>query len=620
MAQGMFIPDMVEEDHGGIAAKHPNRFSLPLLIAPTHKEKADALNTLRHSLITVACNDVPDDHFEFDSSFVGPYARYAFSKLSRTVFRHPGCPLGIWGHADPEGELDYNKWLSERRAEAVYAVLIRDTDAWERLFSSAAARGKAVGDVWGDKAIEIMLETVGYSYDEAANEKLADAIKRYREISLGEQNPSGKHDAPMRKRLYMEYMQTICKTEHGLPYALSKKDFLGEGAEHGPFQGCSEFNPQIILAKEEADHYKKTGEAGKKKRHEANRDTRRVMIFLFAPGTTLDPDPKKWPCPRAKDGIQRCKDHLWSDQKDRLNKQYPLRRRRFGKQVRNETERMSRPEMTFGCRFYHGLAQRSPCERDLQMYAIQLLVDAPTDAPNNTDPNRFRPAANVRFVVVLGESAQAAVVRGRTTENGMIGIPYLSPLSSAKLKLDIAGIALGGISLDDPPPPPKGDGNGESSSPAASNGASESGNGAGNGAGSASSPSTPVGDRKGSTHADTDRFDDEDTFIVYDLRPDGLFRIKPRPEPELRPPPEFGELPPEWKEPDADVPPVSAEERDTGARQRLFNLGYGHGLSETWTDAQLAQFVRKFQKDQKLPETGALDPDTINRLHTEHGG
>jgi hypothetical protein len=75
------------------------------------------------------------------------------------------------------------------------------------------------------------------------------------------------------------------------------------------------------------------------------------MIFLFAPGTKLDPDPKKWPCPRAKDGIQRCKDHLWSDKDARFNTQYPLRRRRFGKQVRGETERMSRPEMTFGCRF-----------------------------------------------------------------------------------------------------------------------------------------------------------------------------------------------------------------------------------------------------------------------------
>ena len=622
MAQGMFIPDMVEEDDGGIAAKHPNRFSLPLLVAPTHPDKSDAFNTLRHSLVTVACKDVPDDHFEFDSSFVGPFARYAFKDLSRTVFRHPGCPLAIWGHADPEGEIDYNKWLSERRAEAVYAVLVRDTDAWERLFSSSAARGKAVGDVWGDNAIKVMLETVGFEYDEAANEKLADAIKRYREQSLGEQTPSGKHDAPMRKRLFMEYMQTICKTEHGLPYALSKNEFLGEGGEHGPFQGCSEFNPQILLAKQEADYYKKTGEQGKEKRHEANRDTRRVMIFLFAPGTKLDPDPKKWPCPRAKEGVQRCKDHLWSDQKDRLNKQYPLRRRRFGKQVRNETDRMSRPEMTFGCRFYHGLAQRSPCERDLQMYAIQLLVDAPTDAKNKDDPNRFRPAGNVRFVVVLGESAEAAVVRGRTTENGMIGIPYLSPLASAKLKLDIAGIALGGMSIEDPPPAPRGDGG--SASPVASNGNSHSGNGTGNGtepgAAGASAPPAADGDPKDSTHADTDRYDDEDTFITYDLRPDGLFRIKARPEPELRPPPEPGELPPEWKEPDADVPPVSAEERDTGARQRLFNLGYGNGLSETWTDAQLERFVSRFQKDEKITVTGKLDDDTIERLHAVHGG
>jgi|KBSSwiStaDraftv2_1062776.scaffolds.fasta_scaffold73355_3 hypothetical protein len=604
MADGLFIPDMVEEGKGGIAAEHPNRFSLPLLIAPTHKDKSDALNTLRHTLVTVACKDVPDDHFEFDSSFVGPGGAAAFKDLSRTVFRHPDCPLAIWGHADPEGEPDYNKWLSERRAEAVYAVLIRDVERWERLYSS---RGGAAGDVWGDKAVRTMLETLDFRYDEGANEKLADAIKRYQE-SLGDAKPSGRNDAALRKTLFMQYMQAICRTQHDQPYALSKKDFLGEGSDHGPFQGCSEFNPQIVLSKAEADYYKKNGEAGKKQRHAANRDTRRVMIFLFAPGTKLDPDPKKWPCPRAKDGIQRCKDHLWSDKDARFNTQYPLRRRRFGKQVRGETERMSRPEMTFGCRFYHGIAQRSPCERDLQMYAVQLLVDAPTDARNKDDPNRFRPAANVRFVVVLGESGKAAVVRSRTTENGMIGIPYLSPLSTAKLKLDIAGMALGGIPLDDPP--------------VQSNGASGTPGGAPpNGNGSAPASTANVGDGKEPTHADTDRFDDEDTFIEYVLRPDQLFRIKARPEPELKPEPDPPIVPPpSWLEPDADVPPVSAEERNTGARQRLFNLGYGNGLSEVWTDAQLEQFVRRFQKDEKLTVTGKLDDETIERLHAIHGG
>jgi hypothetical protein len=101
-----------------------------------------------------------------------------------------------------------------------------------------------------------------------------------------------------------------------------------------------------------------------------------------------------------------------------------------------------------------------------------------------------------------------------------------------------------------------------------------------------------VGDGKEPTHADTDRFDDEDTFIEYVLRPDQLFRIKARPEPELKPEPDPPIVPPpSWLEPDADVPPVSAEERNTGARQRLFNLGYGNGLSAS-LDRRSAGAVR----------------------------
>jgi len=599
----MFIPDMVEEDEGGIMASHPNRFTLPLLVAPSHPDKPDAINTVRHSIMAVACVKLPDEDFEFDSSFVLTGSGRGFRQLMGAISRHENCPISLFGHADPEGRAGYNKWLSERRAEAVYAVLIRDVDTWERLYSSQPARGEAVGDVWGDKTVKYALTALGYDYNEEAGEKLKDAIMRF-QSAQGDPKPSGRNDATLRKAVFFQYMQLICRTKDGLPYALSKKDFLGEGGEHGPFQGCSEFNLQVILAGEEAKAYEKRGKTGKDNRHGANADNRRVVAFLFERGTRIEPT--KWPCPRAKDRaryLQGCIDHLWSDQKSRLTKQYPLRRRRFGKQVRGETDRMSRPEMTFGCRFYHGIAQRSPCERDMQMYAIQLLVDAPTDARNKGDPNRFRPAANVRFVAVLGDSAQAAVVRGRTTENGMIGIPFLSPLSSIRLRVDVAGIALGGIPMEDPPVAAASDTDGKGAA---------SPNGSGNGA-QAASPQT--GDDAPPKHADTDRYDDEDTFIEHMLRPDRLFRIKPRPEPAA---PE--EPPPEWREPDADVPPVSNEERTTGGRQRLFNLGYGTGLGEVWTEAQLARFVSRFQKDEGIPETGVLDDPTIDRLRQVHGG
>jgi hypothetical protein len=610
MADAIFIPDIVIEDEGGIGGKHPNRFVLPLLTAPTHPDKPKAFNTLRHSLTTVACKDVPDAHFEFDSSFVLPEAAKAFVTLGKIVFSHDGCPLAIWGHADPEGNTVYNKWLSERRAEAVYALLIRDTAIWERLYSHTDG---APGDVWGDKAVRKALSALGFDYDEAAKETLKDAIKRF-QTKNGDAKPSGTNDAKLRKDVFFQYMQLICRNKDGLPYALSKRDFLGQGeGKHGAFQGCSEFNPQMILAKAEADHYKKLPQKeGKEQRHAANRDNRRVMIFLFAKGTKLDPDPKKWPCPRAKDGIQRCVDHLWSDvdhkiespnPNDRINKQYPYRRRRFGKQVRDEIERLSHPEMTFGCRFYHALALRSPCERDLQMYALRVLTDGPTE-PGTPRDRRLIPIPNARFAAKLGTAAQSAVVRGITTQTGMISIPYLGPQVHMELRLDVAGLVSGASGVPLSPDVLDVD--------------------------VAVLPTPPDGQ---SGSADSDQYAGEEAFRRLTLGPDTLRRIlkgKDKPlQPDQPPPPPAPPEPrpagmPEGQsslEPDADEEPVTEKERDLGVRQRLYNLGYGSAPVEKWTPDELKENVRQFQRDHAPPleVTGTINEGTLYVLCLEYG-
>ncbi|MFL5457318.1 MAG: peptidoglycan-binding domain-containing protein, partial [Myxococcales bacterium] len=328
-----------------------------------------------------------------------------------------------------------------------------------------------------------------------------------------------------------------------------------------------------------------------------------VMIFLFAQGTKLHPDLKKWPCPRAKEGIKRCQDHLWSDSKDRLDKQYPYRRRRFGKQVRDETDRMSHPEMTFGCRFYHAIALRSPCERDLQMFALRVLTDATTTS--DTPPaERLVPVANARFAARIGVSDQSAIVRGVTTDRGMIGVPYLGPQTKMELRLDVAALVAGqsgvpqsaevvDLDVDILPTPPEG----------------ESGT------------------------ADSDQFEGENAFRRLTLGPDRLARIFTKVQqptrPEDPPPPEPPPEPrpagmPETQsslEPDADEPPVTPEEQDLGVRQRLYNLGFGSGPVEQWKGAELARYVRQFQRDHKPPlePTGVVDPDTLRVLYLEHG-
>lgn len=160
MGEGIFIPDMVEEDDAGIAAEHPPRLTLPVLAAPFPDSQKTNFNAIRRSLVTVACKDVPGAHYAFDSSLLAPQSKDAFTKLKGIIDRHPGSPASIFGHADPEGDVVYNKFLSERRAEAVFGMLIRDVPTWERLFSD---HSHTAGDVWGDDSVELMLGALAFT-------------------------------------------------------------------------------------------------------------------------------------------------------------------------------------------------------------------------------------------------------------------------------------------------------------------------------------------------------------------------------------------------------------------------------------------------------------------------
>jgi hypothetical protein len=75
---------------------------------------------------------------------------------------------------------------------------------------------------------------------------------------------------------------------------------------------------------------------------------RRVIIFFFFPkGTTVESG--SWPCPKAKESLEKCKAAFWSDGEDRRKNRAALRRY---KDTRD----------TMACRFYDRFARRSPCE------------------------------------------------------------------------------------------------------------------------------------------------------------------------------------------------------------------------------------------------------------------
>jgi len=299
----------------GSVGSHPARAAQPFLVAPTPADTPAHFNTLGLDLISVACLSLHDVLFEFDASFLTPAVRDLISRLPGLRRAHRGKstgalpPISVFGHADPVGSDDYNKTLSGRRARAVYGLLTRDTGIWQDLYAHSIPPN---GDNWREKNVMAkMRDTVG-----------ADA--------------AGKSDHDV----FGLYMAKIC------PFHLEKSDFLGRGTASGKadYQGCSDFNPLVLLAK--PDEAKMT----KPRRNAENQPNRRVVIYLFRPDIPIDAS--SFPCPRAEEGAAGCKARFFANA-DQRRKPGNLRRT------------FAESADTFGCRFYDRIAHDSPCERVL---------------------------------------------------------------------------------------------------------------------------------------------------------------------------------------------------------------------------------------------------------------
>jgi hypothetical protein len=300
----------------GSVASHPARNTQPFLVAPTPADTPTPLNTLALDLVAVACLSLHDVLFEFDASFVTPSVRELISRLPglRRAHRRKSTgalpPISVFGHADPVGSDDYNKSLSGRRARAVYALLTRNVGMWEDLYAHPIPPN---GDNWRDKKVmQKMRDTVGPAAD-------------------------GKSD----REVFGLYMAAIC------PFQLEKSDFLGGGTASGKadYQGCSDFNPLVLLAKPEE------AKMTKLQRNAENQPNRRVVIYLFRPDYPPI-DASSWPCPRAEEGAAGCHVRFFAD---------AARRRTQGDTRRTFAESTD----TFACRFYDRIAHDSPCERIL---------------------------------------------------------------------------------------------------------------------------------------------------------------------------------------------------------------------------------------------------------------
>jgi hypothetical protein len=334
---------------GGVAADHDATVERPVAcVGPGD------VNTIRVPLAPIACWRLADPAFGFDSSFVSTAFSGEIGQLAELVGADDkkGCPAAIFAHADPVGNDDVNKTISDRRAIAIYALLTRQPKMWEDLYARPID-----GDTWGTKSIQTMLsglvDSGGDAYysggvDGQYGQGTTDAVRAFqRDNGLA---VDGKAGPNTRAKLFAKYMDLVCTpVEPGpdgsppTPFQMQPSDFLGGGADGGKMtmQGCSRFNPVKLLP----NRVMKGKDQDARNAEDA--PNRRVLLFLFRKGTNVAPS--AWPCPRVKESAAACKAQFWPDGDQR---------RQNGDTLRRYTDTHD----TMACRFYDQFARRSPCE------------------------------------------------------------------------------------------------------------------------------------------------------------------------------------------------------------------------------------------------------------------
>lgn len=308
-------------------------------------------------MLPVGCWKLAELCFDFDQSFVRRTAGDAFRQLAALRKAHPGAPLALFGHADPVGDDDYNKKLSEERAKAIYAVLARKPEIW--------------GEIYDVRALQTKLDELGH-----------------------DPGPVDGIEGPRTQAAIRSYMDELCGE-----LTLEDSDFLGNGTF--AFQGCSEFNPLRMMSSSMKERFEKDGL--KRERDLENRPNRRTVGYLFSAGTRIEE--ATWPCPSAADGVAACKEQFWPDADQRRTFQdrgrefdalgppstspSPPRGTgesesagffTFGYEEADEADEEGGGDAyevtndTFACCFYEGLARVAPCERPSAPLLLELLL------------------------------------------------------------------------------------------------------------------------------------------------------------------------------------------------------------------------------------------------------
>jgi hypothetical protein len=253
----------------------------------------------------------------------------------------------------------------------------------------------------------------------------------------------GQAGRDTRKALFARYMDWLCTPAERTPSVdgaqplMQPSDFLGgAGARLGDLpkmslQSCGEFNPVMLLTSAEMSAAEGTGAST---RNDDDAPNRRVLMFFFPKGTTVDPG--VWPCPKVNESHGACRLAFWPGGD---------KRRRNGAEQREY--RVTRD--TMACRFYDRFARRSPCEgAPVRMLTviIRLIADGLGESmpprPYKLSVRGATPSGFAWDVDVVGTTDDDGYVRARVPPGTTTGTLIVQHTEDDGTQTDVWSVDL----------------------------------------------------------------------------------------------------------------------------------------------------------------------------------
>ncbi len=331
------------------------------------------------------CFEIAGKGFDFGSSFITADALSSMASIAADLTAHASRRAMIFAHTDRTRDEAAEKQLSERRAEAVFAVYTQDADRWEELFQGA--RSAQVPEKWGTREIQHQLNSLGcpdgggnrLEEDGLTGLRTSEALRRFPGGTFRGRVPvqkslpaTGIADDATRRELFLAYARKVSRK----PVAADRFAQVNGSS----FMGCGRYNPFTI--------------------DDSDAESRRAVVFLFDTAA----EPKPLPCKIGD--IAPCQAVITP----------PL------------TALGPAGEAPYRCSVYKKFAGGCPCQAGppLVVFRLQLHDD------------RYDPMGRVDYRLQLPDGT---VVRRQTDDEGILR--YAVPSSVSRVEVTYRGRARG---------------------------------------------------------------------------------------------------------------------------------------------------------------------------------